>query len=236
MSSETEIIDNAFEEAGLTLPEYIERIAPNNLKLLNFNSTTLQHYKQVYSCLKKETNPKKKGALLEKLTHILFHEGYHQLLACRKNIHTSTNEIDLQIEWTLIAHREGFPRAFDWLGDSFICECKNYSVKVGVTYVGKFYSLLSVTRTKLGIMIAWEGVTGKGKWSDSQGLIKKIALRENVYIIVIDKNDLYRIYNEETNIFALIRDKYMCLKTDIDYGKYIESHPAEQEMIKQDNQ
>ena len=84
------------------------------------------------------------------------------------------------IRWTESARLSGFQAAFPCFGDSFLCECKNYDGAVNVTYVGKFSSLMSVTDSNFGIMISWDGVTGRGKWSDSQGLIKKIALRENV--------------------------------------------------------
>ena len=39
-------------------------------------------------------------------------------------------------------------------------------------------------------MISWDGVTGRSKWNDSQGLIKKFALIAKKYIIVLEKTDL----------------------------------------------
>ena len=113
-----------------------------------------------------------------------------------------------------------------------MCECKNYNGKVDVTYVGKFCSLMLVTGTNLGIMVSWDGVTGRGSWSDSKGLIKKIALKENKYIVVIDKNDLCRIYNKEASIFSMIYDKYLALQTEVDYSKYILKHDAELDLGK----
>ncbi len=77
------------------------------------------------------------------------------------------------------------------------------------------------------IMISWDGVTGRGKWSDSQGLIKKIALREKRYIIVLDKFDLKKIYEKKESVFSIIYDKYIALKNETDYDKYIEKHEAE---------
>ncbi|MCD7955961.1 MAG: hypothetical protein LUG93_09495 [Lachnospiraceae bacterium] len=58
-------------------------------------------------------------------------------------------------------------------------------------------------------------------------MIKKIALKEDVFIIPIDKEDLERIYEGEYHIYALIHDKYIALKNDIDFGKYISKHLAE---------
>lgn len=75
-----------------------------------------------------------------------------------------------------------------------------------------------------------EGVTARSKWSDSVGLIKKVALKEDKYVIVLDKNDFCRIYKKEANIFSIINDKYWALKNEIDYEKYILKHDAEESM------
>ena len=76
-------------------------------------------------------------------------------------------------------------------------------------------------------MISWDGVTGRNKWTDAKGLIKKIALRENRYIIVLDRADLKEISEKKKSVFSLAYDKYTALKNEIDYNKYIEKHGAE---------
>ena len=81
-------------------------------------------------------------------------------------------------------------------------------------------------------MISWNGVTGRGKWDASKGLIKKFALKENRYIVVLDKNDLKQLSRKETNIFSLIGNKVQALKLDIDYSTYLKSHPAESEFAR----
>lgn len=134
------------------------------------------------------------------------------------------------MNWSKEAEGLGLNSQFSIFGDSFLCECKNYAGKVGVTYVGKFYSLMRYTKTKFGIFVSWNGVTGKdGDWQDAIGLIKKIALGDNNYIIVISKNDLQKIYDNSTTIFALIEDKYRALKNDISYTEFISKHPNEDE-------
>ena len=82
-------------------------------------------------------------------------------------------------------------------------------------------------RHKSGKMVAWEGITSRSKWSDSSGLIKKYALKENRYVVVLTKDDLERIYKKEANIFSIVNDKYLALKNEIDYDKYILKHEAE---------
>lgn len=71
----------------------------------------------------------------------------------------------------------------------------------------------------------------KRKWSDSQGFIKKIALSDKKYIIVLDKYDLKKIYNKQESVFSLVYDKYTALKNEIDYSKYILKHEAEDNMM-----
>ena len=90
---------------------------------------------------------------------------------------------------------------------------------------------MAVTNTDFGVMVSWDGVTGRSKWSDSLGLIKKIALGEKRYIIVLDKYDLKKIYNKEKSLFSIVYDKYTALKYEIDYSKYIEKHEAEISMV-----
>lgn len=148
-----------------------------------------------------------------------------------RNCRTSTNEIDLLIRWTENARLSGITNAFPCFGESFLCECKNYNGPVNVTYVGKFDSLMTATNTNLGIMISWDGITGRSPWNDSKGLIKKIALKDKKYIIVIEKKDLFLIREQKASIFSIVYDKYTALKNDIDYSKYIKPHSAEHSMV-----
>ena len=76
-------------------------------------------------------------------------------------------------------------------------------------------------------MIAWNGIAGRSKWSDASGLIRKIALRDNTYIIHIEKKDFKAIYEQKANIFSIIHDKYLALQNDIDYSAYIQHHELE---------
>ena len=61
-------------------------------------------------------------------------------------------------------------------------------------------------------------------------IIKKFALSAKKYIIVLEKNDIEKIYTRKKNLFSLIHDKYLALKDDIDYQKYIATHDAEHDL------
>ena len=224
--------ENLLNQSGYTLAEFLRDSSRYKSTLLMLPDDDLRAYQKLYADIATGGLSKgEKGKKLEELSTILFQKSAGSLLDVYRNCRTSTNEIDLLIRWTERARLSGIQAAFPYFGDSFLCECKNYDGPVNVTYVGKFSSLMSAANTNFGIMISWEGITGRNKWSDSQGLIKKIALREKRYIIVLDKDDLEKIYKKEESVFSVIYDKYIALKNEIDYRQYIDRHEAEDMII-----
>ena len=236
MNSEEKQLKNAerlLEQAGYTVPQLIQAFGKYNSKMLMLGDADYSKFAMTYEQLKQSDLDKtEKGKRLEELATILFEKSVTNIFDVYRNCRTSTNEIDILLRWSEHARMSAINTAFPCFGESFLCECKNYNGKVDVTYVVKFCSLMLVTGTNLGIMVSWDGVTGRGSWSDSKGLIKKIALKENKYIVVIDKNDLCRIYNKEASIFSMIYDKYLALQTEVDYSKYILKHDAELDLGK----
>ncbi len=239
MDNKEELVEKAenfLKETDLTIAQLVQLLGKRNSSALNLSKEQQKQFKKLYGeidggCLSK----REKGKKLEEITELLFSSPKGNFFECRRNCRTSSNEIDLLLTWNEAARIEHINDAFPCFGDTFLCECKNYEEKVSVTYVGKFYSLLSMASVKLGIMIAWEGVSGKGKWDAAQGLIKKIALKDAIFIVVLDKNDLKEIYNESRNIYSLIYDKYNALKNDIDFSGYILKHPAEAVLLTEDS-
>lgn len=225
-------VEQLLHQSGYTLTELMLASSRYNSSLLMVSDEDNEKCKVLYSEIQKGGLSRgQKGQKLEELTSILFEKSVENLFDVYRNCRTSTNEIDLLIRWTENARLSGINNAFPCFGELFLVECKNYDGPVKVTFVGKFCSLMSVTNTTFGIMVSWDGVSGRTKWNDSKGLIKKIALHENKYIIVIDKNDLKQICDRKKNLFSLIYDKYMALKEEIDYETYIDKHEAEDCMI-----
>lgn len=215
-------------DIGMTLPQLFQYLGKSKSSLLNLDDASQEKFIEIYDKIDQNNCDKSnKGKLLEDLVALLFQGESGKLFNTRRNCRTSTNEIDLLLEWTDEARMLGLNTMYPCLNDSFICECKNYDGRVGVTFVGKFCSLLDVTDTLLGVMVTWDGITGQGKWDGSKGLVKKVALKQKKYVVVLDKDDLRGIRNKETNIFSLIHGKYVALKDDIDYTKYIQAHEAE---------
>ena len=146
-------------------------------------------------------------------------------LRFKDNIRTKTNEIDLFIELS----EKGYfyrSRLYPSLPKKFLVECKNYNETVGVTYVGKFYSLMNVSNTNNGIFISKKGLTGNpDSWSDSKGLVKKIALKNNCFILDFDLSELKNLKGKHLN--KMLSDKLNCLKLDVSFEKFIKPHELE---------
>lgn len=173
---------------------------------------------------------RRKGQALENLASFLLeHSG--GLFRIRRNIRTNSNEIDQFCE---IANKGKFLLAHGYIDDrfgSFIGECKNYNVKVSVTYVGKFCSLLLTTTNRLGIIFSREGITGTG-WRDGSGLVKKFYLskenvRERFIIIDINKTD-FEVISQGGSFLEILHDKMVSLRLDADYQSLISRHPVEE--------
>lgn len=222
-------IEAQLTSAGMTLSQLVQFYGSKNSALLNLSAEQYAQFSRYYNLLiAQDYSTFSKGKLLENITSVLFQNS---LFYIRRNCRTCTNELDLLVEWSEISRLSLINQGFPCFGDSFICECKNYSSAVDVTYVGKFFSLLHLANTYLGIMIAWDGITGRNNWKDAKGLIRKIALGAHTFIVIIDKHDLQDIYEQKTTIFSLVNEKYQALKNDIDYSQYVKNHPAEKQLL-----
>ncbi|EJZ71381.1 restriction endonuclease [Lachnoanaerobaculum sp. OBRC5-5] len=221
------LAEELLNEHGFDIPSFLYYECHKNPSFLQMSDDNHEKFCSLYDeIFTPSSTTKSKGNKLEELTAVLFAKAFPNIFDVKKNCRTSSNEVDLLVSWKDAASRIGLTNDFDGLGSTFLCECKNYEGKVNVTYVGKFFSLMSYTDTKFGILVAWDGVTGKG-WSDGLGLIKKLALAEKRYIIVLTKEDFYDIYQRNKNVFELLRDKYQSLKHDIMYDNYVSKHKAE---------
>lgn len=210
-------------------------------KVLNMSHDAYSRYKNYYEKLKKDIDEykrnkkhiltsKERGKVLEQIAACLFFSGM-SLFEVALNCRTSTNEIDLLVNWSDSAVLLGIDRLYEYMGRNFLCECKNYEGGVGVTYVGKFYSLVKVNKCKFGLMVTTSKLKGRGKWDSSKGLIKKLALSEGIYIIDINWDDLTRIYKKETCILKIIKDKYISLTNEISYEQFIQKHEFEDQFL-----
>lgn len=213
---------------GLSIPDLLEHQLLKDRSFLDMTNETKTKFA---SCLDQLTGTfpctKSKGDILEDLACCLMYSGPN-LLSVYRNCRTSTNEIDLLLRMTPKGHSI-LPKQYGFLNaqDCLLCECKNYSGKLGVTYIGKFYSLLKLSGCKIGILFTVYGLTGRSKWLDGIGLVKKIALKDSIYILAFSTNDYIMINTGQKLFWDLLEEKYMSLQHDIDISQFVEHHESE---------
>lgn len=226
------------QEEFMKLNHYFSSLAeenPNFLKkeIFGFKGESKDDFKRLLKELKDAKESKNKyikGLKLEEISKFLFKRT--KLYEVEDRIRDSSNEIDLLLQKNDLGKIYGLIDKESLMPDvmkdnkTIICECKNLDTTVGVTWVGKFYSLLSQRKLKLGIIISYNGLAGKGEWDSSKGLVKKIYLKENIAILDIKYSDLEDIDKGKT-IVDLIEEKYENLRFQTDISKYKKKHPAE---------
>lgn len=221
----SENLKQLLSDNGFTMLDMLQLFSEERSDLFCLPEEAQKQFDDSFDALvKQDYTLHSKGKLLEDLTAALFCE---KMFTVRQNCRTSTNEIDILLDWSKLARECNLHTAYPCFGDLLLCECKNYDKAVGVTYIGKFASLLISSHANIGIMVAWEGITGSG-WNYGCGLIKKLALAKECRIIVLDKNDLRSIRNKSKTIYSIVHEKNIALTADISYKKYIERHEAQE--------
>ena len=165
------------------------------------------------------------GDLLETLVKNLFSKSDYFKIT--QNVRTGSNEVDIVVTLTdeAISLKEKgiMPH---WLPETFIVECKNYSGKVGVTFLGKFFSLLEVSNCHLGLFISTNGITGVKDdgvftWTAASGFVKKMNLRYSILqpptkLLPISLKEIKNtVNNDNGNIIGLIKKLNNNIELDV---------------------
>lgn len=235
-------MDQYMKKNNLTIEGYLQYIGKNNVSFLNMSVSAYRLFSKNYKKLQQDIDnfeqtgeyklsSQERGKILEEIAGCLFYTN-NSVFSEKINCRTNTNEIDILVKWDKIAIQAGLNRLYPYMESGFLCECKNYSSSVKVTYVGKFYSLLKTCDAKFGILFSRKGLSGKNNWQAGKGLARKIALKEDVYIIDITFDDLKAIYERKTNILTIIDEKYEAMKNDISYEDYIKQHDLQERFEK----
>ena len=168
---------------------------------------------------------RRKGKLLEELSNRILSSA--DIFAIKENLRDHTNEIDLLLtpsDYNKL-NADVLP---EYLKEDIIIECKNYNNKIENDWVGKFFSLLTTHKTKVGIIFSYYEFKGLNDWNAAKGLVRKLYLAEDVFIININFDDIKQhIINDKKNIVELIISKYNGLKHSASYKEFISTHPAE---------
>lgn len=241
------------KKMNLNLREYFDQIVQNDLDkfemFVRWTEDDKEEFKVLLDNLKRpydknvETT-KSKGDRLELLVEFIIKKSY--FFEIFKNVHTETNEIDEVIVFSdrgkqaikrFNLSRELIPIE----EDIFLGECKNFDANLGVTYVGKFYSLMTVTGFSFGIIFTQKGLTGDSEgYKDAYGLTKVLRIvekskneRNDFYILTFTLEDYEKLLQGQT-FFELIRAKKLEMQIASDYNNFINEnkHSAEDEIKK----
>lgn len=202
-------------------------------KICEMSAEQMETYKRLLMQFKKangtNASDQEKGKALEELVSYLLKVS-GEIFRVDRNLRTTTNEIDqmvtLKVNGKVLLKHNIINSRFD----CFLCECKNYSKSVDVTYTGKFCSLMLTNNVKLGILFSYYGVSGMG-WSNSSGLIKKFYLHkekvEDRYCIINFSLKEFESILEGKNFLQIVEEQLISLQVDTDYSRYLAKHPAE---------
>lgn len=217
---------------AISLKEYIDQFAENAINrfdsILKFTPEELEEYNIILNRFMEinssSSSTKMKGDILEEIVSFILNKSI--VFEVYENVKTGSNEIDQLTRLNKKGHyfyKQGLLN----FEQSFLCECKNYNQSVSVTWVGKFYSLMKVTKKRLGIIFSYNGLSGSD-WRDGIGLTKKIYLsdEDNSKIIDFNINDFKKLADGESFI-DLINNKIFTLENDAKIDNFISNHPNE---------
>lgn len=226
--------------------EYFQEIVQNSLdifhELTRWSEQEFEEFSILLKRLKGTTccapteSTKAKGDRLEDLVEFIIKKTY--FFEIFRNISTASNEIDEIIVLSDAGKQalQSFGIARDVLGidtDIALGECKNYRTTLGVTYVGKFYSLLVSTGVLFGILFTVNGLTGsEDGFSDGYGLTKVLHIIEqhqngrDLKILVFTLDD-YEKMAKGANFYDLIKAKKVALQTATTYDAFLKEQPHE---------
>lgn len=235
-------------QENLNLRDYFDQIVQDDLAIFDtFVRWTdhdreefkvlLDHLKQPYN--KEVETTKSKGDRLERLVEFIIKKSY--FFEVYKNVHTETNEID---EVIVLSNRgkqalKRFNLSRDLISidkNIFLGECKNYESNLNVTYVGKFYSLMTVTGISFGIIFTQKGLTGESEsYKDAYGLVKVLRMVEKsknegqeFYILSFTLEDYEKLL-QGTTFFELVKAKKLEMQLASDYHNFIKDNQHEAE-------
>jgi len=236
------------QKDDLNLRDFLKNIIKDDLEsfrmLTKWGNKEEKEFKELLANLKrpydrKTESTKEKGDRLENLVEFIIRNSF--FFEIYRNITTETNEIDSIIVFSdqgkQALEKFGFSRELIPIPENiFLGECKNYEKSLNVTYVGKFYSLMSTVSVPFGILFTKNGLTGKSEgYKDAYGLAKVLRMVEQAknptrdfYIITFTLTD-YENMAKGVSFFDLVAAKKLELQTASNYTRFIETnrHSAE---------
>jgi Holliday junction resolvase-like predicted endonuclease len=141
------------------------------------------------------------GLILESLARILLESPYLNCNRMRRNCKAGEIDLDFKVS--------KFPTTlfeeFDYL---LIVECKNWGKKAGAPDLRVFCSKMREASSKVSIFFSKQGIT-----KDAKVVIRDAWLVDKIIVLVFDIKDLDRIINQSENLYTILHEKYIAVRT-----------------------
>ena len=145
------------------------------------------------------------------------------LLSCMAGCRARGRRESLVTEYDVVCSMNGNYIDFrSEFGRYFVCECKDWKSRAGISVIAKFCRILDSTKARFGILFSSAGITGMDDAAFAAREQQKIFQDRGLVIIVIDETDLEAVARGE-NFINILRNKYEDVRLDLKRS----SDPAE---------
>ncbi|WP_147464977.1 restriction endonuclease [Halococcus sp. IIIV-5B] len=197
--NQTKLTRWLFADSEIT-PEYRATVQTDNFELNIDNYADL-----LYSAYNAST-ANEKGDALEDVVAFLF-DGMKDVVIRDRNLRTKSREIDLILEHT--ASRKSL---FSYYSRFVLIECKNRNQSMAVGGVDKLIGNLRDTKSTLGIVVSWNGISGED--SDTDAMRATTVSDDDLEVISLSSRDLYRILDGES-LYRIIDNRLYAQQFDL---------------------
>lgn len=199
--NQTKLTRWLFPDSEIT-PEYRSAISGEHFEL-----DIDEYAERLYEAYTANSNVEK-GNSLEDVVEFLF-EGLDLVRIRDRNLRTRTGEIDFVLEY----NDSSIQNLFQYHSRYILIECKNMGESVSTKEVAHFEKKLIKSNISLGILVAWNGISGEETGDYAQRYVDSDT-PEDTTILVIDSRDLYRIL-DGLSLYELIDEKLYALRFDL---------------------
>ena len=147
------------------------------------------------------------------------------LLSCMAGCRAQRRRHSLVTEYDVVCSMNG--NYFDFrseFGRYFVCECKDWKKRAGISVIAKFCRILDSTKARFGILFSSEGLAGMEDAEFAAREQQKIFQDRGLVIVVVDKHDIESVVAGE-NFIQVLRQKYEAVRLDLDPRRLIGPSP-----------
>ncbi|VEB41384.1 Uncharacterised protein [Chromobacterium violaceum] len=201
-------MDSMGTDPGIVLYDGLFKINKERLKLYNKMLDVVEnakYKKEISRKSKKDFEAQKsrlKGKLLEIITKMLLDSC--KCFGTKKNVHTSTNEIDILVSLNPLSLV--VPALRRW-GTHCIAECKFHDSYVTIGWVSKLHTVMTTHGASVGMLFSKKGIATTGRGVNIRHALQMLSL-SNAYIIPFDRRDIVNVINGK-NFLCALHDNYV---------------------------